>query len=48
MRLVLYPALWLTTAMIWIAAGLGIGLEWTATRLVPLQKFLSRKIEGGD
>lgn len=46
MKLLAYPALWATTAIIAITASLGIGLEWTASRLVPLQKFLSKKIEG--
>lgn len=46
-RLCLYPVLWLVNCLIALLAALGIGLEWGAGRLVPLQKFLSKKIERG-
>jgi hypothetical protein len=45
MRALLVPALWIVTAIISLLAGLGIGLEWAASCLVPLQKFLSKQLE---
>ncbi|MEO9648798.1 MAG: hypothetical protein ABJ360_22430 [Roseobacter sp.] len=45
MSLILRPLLWAISALISVLTFLGFGLEWTAKRLVPLQKFLSRKIE---
>lgn len=44
MRIFIYPALWLVTATILLLQWTGIGLEWTASRLVPTQKFLSKTI----
>lgn len=45
MRLLCRVALWVVTAAILLLEGAGIGLEWTASRLVPMQKFFSKKIE---
>lgn len=46
MRIILCPLLWVVTALIAILAACGISLEWGAHRLVPFQKFLSKKIDG--
>jgi hypothetical protein len=45
MKVVVYPALWIVTALIALLIGAGVGLEWTASRLVPMQKFFSKMIE---
>ena len=45
MKLLAYPAWAIVTALISLLAGAGIGLEWTASRLVPMQKFFSKIIE---
>jgi hypothetical protein len=45
MRLFLYPLLWVTTAIIVLCGCFGASFEYLASRLVPVQRFLSNKIE---
>jgi len=44
MSFVLYPALWVVSGVIFSLLAIGVGCEWTSAKLVPLQKFLTKKI----